>query len=371
MTSANQLLRDEQIWQTIKGQKDAEKIYQALLKITGRLRTAALAQVAEALSKLSPETVNPARLARALKPLAQVSNALFDEVYQGVSEALVTLSKSEAESNYRALLTAIPTEAQAGVSIIAVAAEQISAAALSRPMQGALISQWIDGLASSSGYRSLLPQVENAVRAGVLGQKSYAEVTQSINNVVNGVELNVRSIVTTAVNHIQAEAREQTYSANEDLFSGREWVSTLDNHTTPICQYRDSTVWKQDGAKWVCVTPGKTKALWLNGPGRAHWGCRSVSVPVVKSWKELGLNRDELSEGTRASMDGQIPEKETFGDWIARQIGKAKGEGQAADIAYARLEDLYGLERARRLVAGELKFPELFTTDGTKLKSLK
>lgn len=371
MENVNQLLRDEQIWNAIKGQKDAERIYQQLLKITGKLRSAALAQVAEALAKLSPETINPARLARALKPLAEVSGALFDEVYQGVSEALNTLSKSEADANYRAILAALPADAQTGISIVAVAAEQIAAAALSRPMQGALISQWIDGLAGSSGYRSLMPQIENAVRSGVLLNKSYQDVAKSVNSVVNGVELNVRSIVTTAVNHIQAEAREQTYDSNADLFTGKEWVSTLDNHTTPICQFRDSTMWHEVGGAWVCVTPGKKKAAWLNGPGKAHWGCRSVAVPVVKSWQALGLDRAELSEGTRASMDGQVPESENFGGWIARQIGKAKGDGRAANVAYARLEDLYGVERARRLVAGELKFPELFTTDGTKLKPLK
>lgn len=368
--SANQILRDEQIWQAIKNSKSADEIYQRLLKITGKLRAEAIAKAMAAVEKLTPETVNPARLARALKPLAQVSNALFDDVYQTLSASIESLSASAADADYKSILSAIPAEAQPLLTISAVSAEQIAAAALSRPMQGALIKTWIDNLADSSAYRSLAPQIENAVRAGVLQGRSYDDIRKSIDNVVNGVEMDIRSIVTTAVNHVQAESREQTFAANDELFKGREWVSTLDNHTTPICQFRDSTMWQQDGATWKCITPGKTKAQWLNGPGKAHWGCRSVAVPVVKSWKELGLNKDDLSEGTRASMDGQVPESENFGGWIARQVSKAKAGGQAGDIAYARLEDLYGLQRAKDLVDGKLKFPDLFTTDGTKLKPL-
>jgi len=39
-------------------------------------------------------------------------------------------------------------------------------------------------------------------------------------------------------------------------------------------------------------------------------------VPVVKSWRALGIPADEADEGTRASMDGQVPESVTYQDWL-------------------------------------------------------
>lgn len=65
-----------------------------------------------------------------------------------------------------------------------------------------------------------------------------------------------------------------------------------------------------------------------------HPNCRSSSIPVMKSWKEMGFNFKELPESTRASMDGQIPESMTYNDWLRKRsaseqddiLGKTKGK---------------------------------------------
>jgi hypothetical protein len=41
-------------------------------------------------------------------------------------------------------------------------------------------------------------------------------------------------------------------------------------------------------------------------------------IPVLKTGKELGINMDELPDGTRASMEGQVTDK-TFEDWLKRK----------------------------------------------------
>jgi hypothetical protein len=41
-------------------------------------------------------------------------------------------------------------------------------------------------------------------------------------------------------------------------------------------------------------------------------------IPVLKTWRELGINMDELSDSTRASMEGQVTDK-TFADWLKRK----------------------------------------------------
>jgi hypothetical protein len=57
-------------------------------------------------------------------------------------------------------------------------------------------------------------------------------------------------------------------------------------------------------------------------------------VPVLKSFRELGLDADDFTPSTRASMDGQVPDKLTYSDWLGKQsearqakvLGKAKAE---------------------------------------------
>ncbi len=58
-------------------------------------------------------------------------------------------------------------------------------------------------------------------------------------------------------------------------------------------------------------------------------------VPVLKTWEELGINMDELPDGTRASMEGQVNDK-TFADWLKRKTetdpsfaDKTLGKGRA------------------------------------------
>jgi hypothetical protein len=54
----------------------------------------------------------------------------------------------------------------------------------------------------------------------------------------------------------------------------------------------------------------------------AHFNCRSTTVPVLKSLKELGLSEREFSTSTRASMNGQVSAKETYSTWFAKQDDK-------------------------------------------------
>jgi hypothetical protein len=55
---------------------------------------------------------------------------------------------------------------------------------------------------------------------------------------------------------------------------------------------------------------------------------------VTKSFRDLGIDLDEVAEGTRASMDGQVPADLTYGGWLAKQpaavqddiLGATKGK---------------------------------------------
>jgi hypothetical protein len=80
-------------------------------------------------------------------------------------------------------------------------------------------------------------------------------------------------------------------------------VGELIVHNTPICQSRDGKVYPLD-----------------SGPRPpAHFRCRSTTAPVLKSWKELGLKERDIPPGTRASMDGQVPEAETYQTWLKKK----------------------------------------------------
>lgn len=98
--------------------------------------------------------------------------------------------------------------------------------------------------------------------------------------------------------------------------------------------------------------PETAKLLpYLQGPGRTHFCCRSTETLITKSWRELGIDADDMDEGTRASMDGQIPADTSYLDWLARQSPQ-------------RQDQILGPERGRMYRSGKLELGNMFTDKG-------
>lgn len=200
--------------------------------------------------------------------------------------------------------------------------EQIVAAANNRPFQGKLLKEVYQELPAST-FR----QVRDTIRNGFVEGRTTDQIVRDIrgrasqgyrDGILAKSKRNVETVVRTAVNHTSNAAREYTYEANDDLIKGVRWVSTLDARTSAVCQARDGKVYE----------PGK-------GPRPpAHFNCRSSTSPVLKSWQELGFDVDELPEGTRASMNGQVPAGQDYDAWLRKQprefqdevLGKTKGD---------------------------------------------
>lgn len=79
--------------------------------------------------------------------------------------------------------------------------------------------------------------------------------------------------------------------------------------------------------------------------------CRSTSVPVTRSWKDLGIDMPEFSPATRASMDGQVPADLTYGEWLQRQSA-------------ARQDEILGPVRGRMMRSGALPWDQMFDRRG-------
>ena len=171
-----------------------------------------------------------------------------------------------------------------------------------------------------------------SIQQGYIQGKSTADIVDGMfgtkkNHYVDGLAYGTRnqlnSAVRTSLNHVSSVSRELTYEKNKSVIKGVQWVSTLDGATTVICMGLDGKVDYYDGEK----------ELQGQRPP-AHYGCRSTTVPVVKSLKELGVANSEWSAGTRASMNGSVSAKETYSTWFAKQsagfqkstLGKGKYE---------------------------------------------
>jgi SPP1 gp7 family putative phage head morphogenesis protein len=172
--------------------------------------------------------------------------------------------------------------------------------------------------------KRLIGNLQFGEKAKTVGQLAAAggQATQVADN-------QILTLIRTSINQVANTASQQVYEANQDITQKYRYVATLDTRTSAICRALDGREFEY----------GK-------GPmPPQHFNCRSTTVPVI-NYKELGFSPPPPAR--RASMDGQVPANESYGEWLKKQPrttqADALGPGKVA--YFNRLANKYGAQDA-------------------------
>lgn len=244
------------------------------------------------------------RLGTLLTELAKVNAEWAGDIEKTIASDLKDLAGVEAEWQAKNLEKVIPLDWQTERPSSA----QVMAAAMDRPFDGNLLKDVLKGIGSGRQKR-----IDQTIRRDTVLGKTTDQIVRDLfgtraANYRDGImpgfsRKDVQSIVRTAVSHVASAAREMTYQANDDIIKGLQIVETLDPDTCLECMADDGREIEIDSPEQYPI----------------HYNCRRTTVPVLKSWRELGLDIDELPPGTRASLDGQVSSKLTYSDWLKDQ----------------------------------------------------
>lgn len=276
------------------------------------------------------------RLAKQLRDIQATLAGYYTQAQDLTAEQMRDLVGIEAAWQANTVNTAV------GFDLLsAMPAETTLAAAAGNVLiQGAPSADWWRKQSADAQFR-----FANAVRQGLAQSESVQQITQRVRREMDLSRRNAMTLVRTSVQTVAIEARDMTLRANSDVLRGKTSVATLDGRTTFTCAAYDGASYSVT-APYAPIPP--TTLPYLAIP--RHWGCRSVWVPLVKSWRELGLDADDLPPSTRASMDGQVPETTTFEQFLA-------GKSEAWQNEYL------GPGRAELWRSGKLTLADLI--DGT------
>lgn len=355
MPTANAALQDYAVDHAVDLHRYSVGVIRRMIAVLNRADARLMAQLSEALMRMDPASFTVERLEALLVSVRETNAEAYRQVMAALEPELRALSEVETAAQASQFDRAVPAAVQLRVPIAAVSWEQVYAAALSRPFQGRLLRDWMAGLSESRAR-----MVRETVRAGFVEGQTTADIIRKLrgtralgyaDGLLNRPRRELAAVVQTALSHTAQTARQAMYDANADLVKALQWVSTLDSRTSPPCRVRD-------GLRYTAEThkPIGHSVPWGDGPGRLHFNCRSVSVPVLKSWRELGIDADEMTPGTRASMDGAVPAETTYAQWFARQSAQ-------------RQDEIVGPERGELFRAGKVTF-EKFTDDRGQWLSL-
>lgn len=275
------------------------------------------------------------RLESILSNVRAINREGYIAIDEALTDELTAIAGYEPEFQVRMLADEIPVN----LSFERPSRAQLQAIVESRPFGGRYLREWSANLRDSQFSR-----IQSQMRIGMVEGDTIDQLVRRIrgtraNRYRDGIleigRRDAQAVVRTAVTHVAAEARETLYGENADVIKGVQWVSTLDSRTTLVCASRDGQVYP--------VNEGPRPP--------AHVGCRSSSIPITKSWRELGLDLDDAPPGTRASMDGQVPASTTYEEWLRRQPSAVQDE-------------VLGANRARLFREGELSIDSMVRDDG-------
>jgi SPP1 gp7 family putative phage head morphogenesis protein len=332
--TANDQLLDQVIRHQVYLERFKASELPGLIKQLNSLDADLLAQLAS--SDVSSWTGR--RLEAQIAKVSEISDAASARYQAALNGTLEGLAGYEGRWSVATIAHAIGEQivVKAGLDLVTPAANLLKAAITSRPLQGKLLRDWVKDL--EKGRRDRLSA---AIRMAAIESQTTGQLIQRIrgttaNNYADGILQVSRSgaeaLARTAIQHVSNAARAITYDANGAVIDQVQWVSTLDGRTTSYCRAMD----------------GKTFPINSGPRPPAHINCRSTTVPVLKSWDDIGIIGKDIGEGTRASMNGQVPDTLDYDGWLRKQttefqdevLGKAKADLFRAGLKMDKFVDL-------------------------------
>lgn len=320
----------------------ASKVVRDILGLLNQADKDVLAKIAK---RGDDGTFTKARLDALLKEI----RATYQEVYATAAVDLKGQMYGLAETQAGATSAIIASQLPAAFNVVQVTADQLRAIVDTAPITVGPDKR----LLLEEIYASLAAGKEEAIRGAIrLGMVEGETVSQTVqrlrgtrsNQYKDGVlevtRRHAESIVRTATNHTSNQAMQAVYAANAEVVKGWVFTSTLDSRTSLTCA-------SLSGTKWP-VGQGPI-------PPR-HVRCRSVAIPEIKTWRELGIDRDELPVSTRSSKDGPVKADISFQDWL-------KGQDKETQV------DILGKARQRLFADGKLTI-DRFTDDAGRIYTL-
>jgi SPP1 gp7 family putative phage head morphogenesis protein len=334
MQSANDELLDASIAHAIDQQGYSNNVVRRMLSILNKADADLFAKLTVAIES-KPNSLTVARLEALLKSVHELNSDVYKHIYGELSTELESLTEYEGTYQLNLFKATVPVE----LSFASIATSQVYAAAMARPFQGRILSEWADSLEAAR-----LQRIKDAIAIGYVENETTDQIVRRIrgtralqykDGLIDIDRRHLESVVRTALNHTSSFARSKMYEANAEFIKAEKWTSVLDARTSEICQARD----------------GKLYQVGQGPYPPAHFNCRSVRVPVVKSFKELGLDENEFPASTRASMDGQVPDDTTYQAWLKKKPAEFQDE-------------VLGVTKGKLFRAGEITLDRFVSRQG-------
>lgn len=241
------------------------------------------------------------------KQIARINEIqkLIAETYDSVSathaDEMQQLSSVEATWFVKTTNTIIGATAVKAMPTI----EQLNAIANNVLVVGNPSKEWWD-----QQSRAAQNEFKRVVRLGLSQSETNQQITKRVTDAINISRREADALVRTATQSVAIAARDAVAAANDEMFEGKMSLAVLDSRTTFLCASYDHEKYTLD------FKPLGPKKLPYKSCPR-HFRCRSLFTYILKAWDKIGLKKNDITEGMRSSIDGQVPASTDFTKFIS------------------------------------------------------
>lgn len=349
MATINEVLRDELIAHRVHLTRYEAGVVRKLVKILSADDANLAARLLVALEDLPAGNHSVKSLSRLLAPVRDINRKAVTRFFGELGQVLKDFTEYEAGFGFDLMKSLLPEVVSQRGLLKKIDAGQAYVKAVTEPFHGYALKDWTDKLEADRFAR-----IVNTVSTGLSSGAAPDDIVKSVrgtkvrnwqDGALNKSRANASAIGYSALAHAASVVREQLTTTNDHLIKSKQWLSTLDNKTSPPCRIRDALQYTLDNQ------PIRHGIPWGDGPGRLHFHCRSTYTLIFKSWQEMGLLPDDLTATEKARMNGEVPGASTYPEWISRQRA-------------SRQDDILGPVRGKLLRSGGLKLTSFYTEDG-------
>jgi len=356
-TSVNELIADRAIRHALYLERYKTQVVNDILtEFNNSLEPALVAKIEKSLHRMTGTSKH-------LQALFKYNGELVREEYIAMEAKLYGQLRDFAKVESAWLIQTMQNVMPIAYDFVAPSAVMLKSLVTTQPMEGALVKEWFGKLSRDTAFN-----VNKAIQMGMVEGEGIEKIVRRIagtraekygDALLEASRREIQTIVRTATGNVSNAARNETYAANSDVVKGVEIIATLDSGTCLKCGNLDGKQFPLD-----------------SGPRPTfHFKCKCGTVPVLKSWKELGIPLKELPPGTRASsaltktekkrirklpkeeqqkikskLTGQVPATQKYPDWLSKQTKAFQADAFGGGPA--------GMQRAEYFRSGKLKLNE-------------
>ncbi len=140
-----------------------------------------------AIDTLDPESFTVSRLEALLVSVRAINKDAIQSMYAALSTELQELAKHEASFQMSLFQFAIPDDVLALHPLVGISPDAVYAAAMARPFQGRLLSEWASNLEADR-----MARISNTVRQGFLSGDTHEQIAKRFADMLTAATVMVR-----------------------------------------------------------------------------------------------------------------------------------------------------------------------------------